>query len=290
MSIVQPENLTETALGEQLGQAIIQRVMINVKHFMNEEPTDLSNWLVQITDAIREAGTLEKGFKHVRAVLLAVVKSKWDSLPYDLRRAYSLRFEVYAAAVAPDVSIRTIENHIRAVETFILKGIKPSKAVEVVERQPDGHPIIQDGVPKTHFISFDPLETDISKLVALRSVAENGTITPKLWEMATDKFYTYEDIRAEMFSSKSKEAGIDPVLSFRMLGPVLIAQENGKEALVIGEDGIHWEAYYDDKHRDHDLVKRAVDKLCRCLSVTLDEKVIELLERRRNTQWERRIR
>jgi hypothetical protein len=182
-----------------------------------------------------------------------MIEDVWDELPFSSRKQYDFQFRMYAEKRCPDLTWTTIQNHIRAARTFILKGVKPPTAVTL-----DGK-----------VIEFNPVETPISKLVLARSVAESGQIdaNPRLWELIIDPQKDVAELRHELFSERSKEVGIEPEFKFDISGPFLVVKYNNEEAIVGNFD---WEAYYEGGG----IVKAAIDHVLKLLNITLDDEII----------------
>ena len=240
---VQSENL-----GQLTGEAIVHKALEEVKKYQSQEDVDerfsLLNNAAQMSDALSE------GFKLVRATALCMIEDIWDHLGFEVRKSYDYQFRLYAEKRCPDLTWTTIQNHMRAARTFVLGNIKP--------------PVVEGKI-----IEFNPLETPISKLVLARSVAESGQINdnPKIWEILTDPASDVSELRKELFSETSKKAGIDPEIHYEVVGPYLIAKNNGDEVLLAE---FNWEPYYDK----NEIAVRAVDRLMKFLGVTLDEEII----------------
>lgn len=235
-------------LGHLAGNAIVQKALEEVKHYQHE--SDLTARFSLLNGAAQMSDALSEGFKLVRATALVMIEDIWEELAFDIRKQYDFQFRLFAEKRCPDLTWKTIQNHMRAARTFVFGDIRP--------------PVI-DG----RILEFNPLETPISKLVLARSVAESGQINenPKLWDILTNPDSDVAELRRELFSETSKKVGIDPEIHFEVVGPYLIAKNNGDEVILAQFD---WELYYSD----HELAKRAIDRLLKFLNVTLDDELI----------------
>lgn len=270
--------------GIALGQVVVQRMLDEVQRIARDDETDVRTWFGQVVDVLDFSEAVQTGFEHVRALLLAVVKRRWEDLPFEIRKEYALRFDLFALRVAPDLAWKTIENRIRVAETFFLDRTNLPERVAVPERLPDGKPRLGiDGKPVMQMIDFDPMTIDISKLTLARSVVESGQAreNPTIFSMLADKYSTFSDLRSEMFSPASKKAGIAPEMRFALMGPILIVERNG-QTYELGE--LNFDAYYHDVHPQHELARDSLDKLMRCLGVVLDEDVTDFVQHKKNLE------
>lgn len=266
--------------GIEAGQIVVQRTVQEVLNLVEDTHMEPDQWFDKLNELLEFSTTISAGFEHVRSIILATIKRRWDNLPYDLRKKFSLRFDVFATVVAPDLSPNTIANRIRMAETFFLDRTFVPDKVTVVERLPDGKPMIDPhGNPVTKDVAFDPMNVDISKLTLARSAVASGKVedNPKILEMLADPFYRYEDLRTEMFSPASKGAGIDPEMRWSFQGPVLVV-ERGGQTLELAE--FDFSAYYDEGDPLYDLARDAVSKVQRGVGVMLDEQIIEYAQRK----------
>jgi len=238
-------------LGTLAGSAIVHKALLEVEHYGTIE--SIEDRFKCLDGATQLSGSLSEGFKLVRATALAMIEDVWEELPFAARKQYDFQFRLYAEKRCPDLTWTTIQNHVRAARTFVLRGVKPSAAVTI----------------EGETFEFNPIETPISKLVLARSVAESGKIdaNPRLWELIVDPKTDVADLRHELFSDRSKEVGIEPEFKFDISGPFLVVKYNGEEAIVGNFD---WEAYYEG----HGIVKPAIDHLLKLLGITLDDEII----------------
>ncbi len=283
-------------LGIFTGHAIIQRVCHEVLDLVPQENEDKAEWFHRADQTIQLSNEMVEGFELLRAAGLAIVEDTWDELPLPTRAEYGYQFRVYAEKRCPTLQWSTIDNHIRAARTFILDGFKPKGQIEVVIRNQDKTPLLKDGVVQTEFVDFDALKVPISKLVLVRGAVESGKIddNPALWSKVMDDSYTWQEVRSELFSDASKKAKIDPDIKFELQASLLIASQNFQEVVLINDEGIQWEVYYDPSHKDHDLVKAALDKMFSLLNIKPDEEILSAILSKRlvakQQREERRLR
>jgi len=254
--------------GKELATIITQRVIDGeVLPPLPEVITD--EWFLEVDQAIKLSSSLAEGFRLVFATQLARVQSVWDDLSLSIRKQYDLDFKNYATSRAPNYSWSTIDNWIRAARTYVIEAKLPFKTVEVPERDELGHPVYENGKVLTREEKVNPYRIPISKLVVARSLADKGQLdaNPQVLEKLVDDYYSVEDLRAEIFSPRSKEVGIDLELRFKLVGPTLLAARNGDEVVLVDDDGFNWLSYYDEDREDHELVKLALDRLMRCLNI-----------------------
>lgn len=277
-------------LGIFTGQAIIKRICDEVLDLMPDPEEDKEEWFKRADQTIQLSNEMVEGFELLRAASLAIVQDTWDSLPLYKRAEFGYQFRVYAEKRCPTLQWSTIDNHIRAARTFILNGIGPKTKVEVILRNSDKTPVMKDGIIQTEYREFDPLQVPIAKLVLVRSAVESGKIddNPSLWSKVIDNDCTWQEVRSELFSPASKQAKIDPEIKFKLIGPVLIAEQHFDEVILIDDGGFKWEVYYDTTHKDHELTKVALDRLFANIGVVPDEEVLSALLSRRMTAQQQR--
>lgn len=236
--------------GKIVGNAIVHKTLHEVSSYLSEE--DLLERFKKLDGAIVLSNELSEGFKLVRAAALCLMNDIWEELPFNLRKEYDLQFRLYAEKRCPEINWKTIQNHMRAAQTYLLTGVKPKE------------PIVIEG----QRVDFDPTKVPISKLVLARSAVENNKIdnNPVLWKMLVDERVPVYRLRTELFSEESKKANIDPVVRYDLVGPYLTARKNGEEAVLGNFD---WEEYYKGG-----LVREAVDRILRFCDVVPDEEFI----------------
>jgi len=281
MSIVPAEDMIS---GEMLGTSIFQNLLHKIEDQAPREGDDLVDWFERKTEEAKFYGKMEEGFGLLQAVTFYYIEKIWSQLPAQITGRYGHDFDIYLAKEIPSKAIKTLKNYIRAAETYLVKGLRPPEPVKIIENR--------DGKEIEIIKQFDPTRISPAKLILARSAVEAGRATPELWAMLTDDRATWKDVRSELFSPKSKEAGIDPAVIYEMLGPALIAKQNGHEAIVCTD--FNWGPYYDKNHEDHELVKQAIDRISQTLNVLLDDEVLmafyERQQRAERARNERRIR
>lgn len=256
--------IEQSELASLTGQAIVNRFIEEVRAASKIE--DKRERFLRLNDLTKLSGALSDGFKLSRAASLVLIAEIWDDIPLEERIPYNLQFRLYAEKVCPDLTWTTIQNHMRAAGTFLLQHIAPQV------------PITIEG--KT--VEFNPLEIPISKLVLARSAAESGKIdqNPKLWEIIVDPKQDVAALRRELFSEESKEVGIDPSLIFELVGPFLIAKQDGDETIVCQFD---FEEYF----KNNPVARAAIDRVMRVLGVQPDETIILAVLQKQKEQREK---
>jgi hypothetical protein len=278
MSLEESEikTLVRNTQGLYVAYAINEKISHEIVGLIPEIDEDYQEWFGQIDGVIQLTNKIKEGFEILRATALALVEDHWDDLPLDLRKEYNYQFRIYAEKCVPDLNWKTIDNHIRAARTFVLKDIKPSHLVPVIRRSPDKTPLLERGEVVTDYVEFDPLHTPISKLVLIRSAAESGKWeeNPELIQKVVDSGYTLQDVRLELFSDRSKKAQITPEMKFELLGPVLVVNRAGDDAVLVDDSGFNWGAFYDKENRCHDLVYDALNRIFSAVGLIVDEDII----------------
>ena len=92
--------------------------------------------MVRAGRGVLDFSEAEEGFEHVRALLLAVVKRRWEDRLNTKEMA--LRFDLFALRVAPDLAWKRLENRIRGGPS---DRTNLPERVSVPERLPDGKPL-----------------------------------------------------------------------------------------------------------------------------------------------------
>lgn len=235
----------------------------------DEKPKECILWLDQMKEVLVFCDRAKEGFAYAIAVDLALVHKRWPLLPQEYRNKYHDDFFVYATRQTGKAR-GTIENHIRAVDTFFFKGIKPSGLIEVPIRDEDKKVILENGTPKTQAVEFDSFSVPLGKMILLRSKAEAGLMTKKDWQMLIDPGISWDHLNTALQTGGGSGNG-DSVkgIVYRIEGPYLTATEYN-QTVEIAE--FNWEAYYAD---EDSFVHRAINRALLGLGISLDEKVIE---------------
>ncbi len=222
------------------------------------EPTELDeNWLIQMLDVIRFSQEIETGFGHTKAYALAIIRKHWDDLPFDARRTYGFDFMTFARNVTGKEK-STILNYITTAKVWFIEKTKPDTTLSLKLRDVTGKPVLNDktGEPRTRTVEFDPYMIDLSKLLLVNSTAGRGAMTPKLWEMLADSFYTCDDIKKELAAEPHEESHF----YFFVEGAGLFLR-NGPHVICIAEE-LNWAAYDTDS-----FTKEGMDKFFALLSI-----------------------
>lgn len=227
-------------------------------------------WASDVFNVMVFAQTVETGFGHAKAYALAVLKEHWEDIPLDIRKQYGYSF-IQMAKNYTGKQVSTIDNYVRTARIWFIDKTSPGKPVEITVRDNEGRPIRDEhGKVITKQESFNPFMIDISKLLAVNSRAARGEMTPKLWEMLVDPFYSCEDVQLEHANGDKEPNFYRP--SYFLLGPGLYAEIAGK-TLCIAEE-LNWAEYETDTD-----VKDAIDLVLKVLDVMSDEDRIHQLER-----------
>jgi hypothetical protein len=231
------------------------------------QPQDIK-WAEEILDILRFVVGAGEGLGLGMLYTLYILKANWDELPLTFRREYEYQFNVLVVKETP-VQPNTLDNYFRAVETFVVKEVKPFGTVEVIKRDRYKNAIVEDGEVIREQVEFDPLKIPISKLTLMRSIVENNQMSPDRWSMLMDSGVSVTEIRNEIYR-KEKPDDPDPSLQYKLYGDVIVAQEMGQEAVIGRLDFSEWV--------ENELVTNAIKHLMRCLGIKADEEVIQTIK------------
>ena len=266
---IEPE--LEEAVATLLAESVVTRLFGEIEKLKNVTNVDES-WFKTVMDVIAFCGSIEVGFAHGRAFMLAIVKPKWDDLPFAVRKQFGLDFMSFARAVTGKEE-STINNYINTANVWFINKVRPNGVVRIVERDVEGRPIMKaDGTPVTKDVEFNPFMIDMSKLLAVNSRAAKGEMTDRIWEVLTDPTYDCSDVQKE--HSVAKINGEMPDEYFINIGPG-IYYKSGPDLVCVIEE-LNWGEYESDP-----LVKKGIDQILRCLHVKLDETYIYDLNRQK---------
>jgi hypothetical protein len=277
-----PEIVEASKNGAVLAEATLHRALHELRILDKKFPTDpdlvpgeCQDWFKTMQNMVAYTGQVEEGFSTLRAYALTCIKHHWDDLPQATRQIFNNDFFKFAVKQTGKSPV-TIENHIRAIETFYFDTKKLPKSVNVPVRDNNQSVMVDPkGNPKTEFREFDALKVPISKLVLVRSRAEKETMTADLWSMVADPGCSWEQLQLAV----SKGGGGEGEIKFRVEGPFLVAVE-GNTSTVLGELEC-WYAYYNDKSS---LAHRALAKIITALSIQMDEETIRKEELKGETE------
>lgn len=258
-ALTQHINLDEV----EIARNAVRGLMREVEYYTRHQPDD--EWLNQLVIIMNQIDAFQEGFNHIRAIILAHIYRAWDDLPFDVRKLYSLSFEVFCIRHVPGLSWETIRNHIRMAETFYLDNRRPLGKIPIPVRR-NGKQVYENNKAVVEYIEWDPQTVPMSKLVLARHAVESGTITETQWSQLADPHVRYEDFRRAL---KDPTSSGEPQIRFVWEGPYLVALHYG-EAIPLMEV-VCWDAFYDVDHPHHEPARRAVTTLCKALGALLDD-------------------
>lgn len=259
-------------------EAVIERILKTMKRLDDTFPYDelegkeerTQEWIANLRRYIGFCTEAKEKFSTAEAVGLAYMKRHWDQLPLSFRKKFNMDFYVWACAVTKNTA-STIDNHLRAVETFFFDGIAPKLSIEVPVRDANKKIVIDPdtGKPKTEIKKWNPLIPPISKLVLARSKAVNNGLTRQHWAMLMDDGCTWEQFQIEMSKGGGGGAGGNGAgIHYRLEGTGLYAVEDAK-SVAVGE--LSFKDYYENPDS---LTHRAINRLMLMLGINLDEQLI----------------
>jgi hypothetical protein len=268
----QIEVIRERDLVHKTSRAVLASMFKKIATLAAPENCD-EEWFNTIVESLEFSKTIELGFHSARAVLLSHVKKNWDDLPLNVRMPHDLSFYNFAKVVTENAAKSTIDGYVYTANIWYNDKFGENKTVVVTDRTIEGKPIIEDYKIKTKTVLFEPHLVGLSKLNILNSRAVNNDMTPKLWEMLVDDFYTCEDLRIENRSGETLIQSPDPyTLRYVLDGPNMSVQKNG-DSFAVAE--FNWTEY-----ETNPIVKEAIDHLLKMLNIEMDEDIIYKITRR----------
>lgn len=256
----------EQSLATLTAGSIFARVADSIETLKNTEIKD-SEWLTEVVELVEFSQKIEAGFGLTKAYALAVVKDYWEELPLATRAQYGYIFLNFARNITGKQR-STIDNYINTARVWLIdKRIPPFGKVAIKLRNTEGKPIVdQSGRYIYQDVEFNPFLIDMTKLLVTNARAKANEMTKELWEKLVDDYYTVEDLQLALVTETTSSGnGFDVYYSIE--GPGLFASRNDETACIAEE--LNWEEY-----ETNDLVHAAIDKICTCLGVELDEDII----------------
>lgn len=200
------------------------------------------------------------------AVTLHFVMVYWNSLPYSFRSRFNNSFWVYAKHKTGKEQ-STIDNHIRAVRTFLVDKVQPASRQVKIPKRDENKQIIKraDGNPDCDVKEWNPASIPLAKMVAATSRANNGTMDDNLWSQMADPNCNWTTFQLALQGKGG--GGDDGTMSFWMAGPYLFVREGKQEAFLadtsIPHDAVEGNAY--------SLRARGLKRLLVMMGVKMDE-------------------
>lgn len=260
----------DSSIAARTATGVLVRVFKELDTLSEPEIVD-DTWAQKLVDLYTFSQSVEIGFLHAKAYILAILRPHWDTLSFDFRKRYGYNFMTFAKLYTGGKEISTINNYINTAKTWFIDKVAPTRPVQVVVRQPDGRPVLENGKPKTMWVEFNPFNVDMSKLLIVTARAARREMTDRLWEMLVDPFYSCEDVRLE-------HVGVAPdgdsySVVFFVEGPGLFASVNGETVCLADE--MNWEHYEQDES-----ITLALNYFLRTLHIKLDEEKIYEIQHR----------
>lgn len=266
----------QEAVSTLTSRSVMKRVFNDLNMLSHAEEYD-EEWFGTLVDVIRFTQDVETGFSHAKAYALLIMQQSWEKVPLKIRMKFDNSFHQFAKSITGKEA-STVDNYIRTARVWLASSKHhPIHKIRLVVRDEAGRPQIDDnGRLMIKYIDFVPYEVDMSKLLLVSARAARAEMTDRLWELLVDPYATCSDIQIENALTAGLTGGSDDDLSLRfdVVGPFLVAKENGQEA-TIGE--LDWELYYQDTDS---LTHRAISRLLSVLNIKLDEEIIEKREHR----------
>lgn len=248
----------EDSIEKLTAGSVVSRMFYEIERIADPEVPD-ENWLGQMLDVIRFSQEIETGFGHSKAYALAIIKKHWDGLPFETRRKHGFDFVTFAKTTTGKER-STILNYITTAKVWFIDKTKPEGTLSLKLRDETGKVMINEMTrePRTRTVEFDPYLVEMSKLLLVNAKASRKEMTPRLWELLADPFYTCEDLKKEVYSGDGKEADF----YFFVEGPGLFLR-NGPFVICIAEE-LNWAQYETDNH-----TKEGMDRFFSMLGVNI---------------------
>lgn len=259
----------DKSVASRTATGVLTRVFFELDRLAHtSEPDDA--WAQQLVDLYTFSNSVEIGFLHAKAFILAILKPNWDSLSLEFRKRYGYSWVNFARLYTGGKELSTINNYVNVANVWFLDKVAPPGPIEINIRGEDGRPLLQAGRPEKMRVEFNPFMVPMSKLLVVTARAANEEMTPRLWEMLADPFFSYEDLRQEHTDTASKSKY---TISFFVEGPGLFAQLDGQTRCIAEE--LNWDGYNEDA-----TTTRAFDMFLKRLQIQADEERIYDIERK----------
>ena len=261
MSLVTMPQELESSIEKLTAESVVGRLFFEIDHIA--EPVEITkDWFAQLMAIIKFSQDVETGFGHAKAYVLAVVKQHWDEIPLEVRREYDYQFMHFARLVTGKEE-STVRNYISTAELWFVDKVAPEGTVTVKVRDISGKPLINPltNEARTKSVDFSPYLVDMTKLLRVSSTARRGAMTPQLWEMLVDPFYTCDDLALALKDGSPVE---EQEFYYFLEGPGLFVRLNGQVYCLAEE--LNWYEY-----ETNDEVRAAMDKFFAMLGVKQNE-------------------
>lgn len=249
----------EASIERLTADSVVGRLFYEIDRIAQPQEVS-SEWLTQLLDVIKFSQDIETGFGHAKAYALAIIQQHWEELPLDVRKGYDYQFMTFARLVTGREK-STILNYISTAQLWFIDKMAPEGTISIKVRDSSGRPVVNaaTGEVRTKTVDFNPHRVDMTKLLHVNSTARKGEMTPQLWEMLVDDYYSCDDIRAVLSSGKDLEH--DEFYYF-IEGPGLFVKINGMSYCLTEE--LNWAGCLDDP-----MTQEAMGKFLSMLGVSL---------------------
>lgn len=264
MTLVNIKQEFDTSLASTASEGVLTRVFADIETFSRPALADEA-WFGEILTMLQFSQSIEIGFGHAKAWLLAIVREQWENMPFELRRQNGYDFMTFAKNWTGKAR-STIDGYTQTAQVWLVDEFGKGKRVDIVDRDSSGAPILENGHIRIKTVDFVAWQVDMSKLTILNARAKAGDMTETLWEMLVDDFFTCDDLRAQLYSQNDASAP-DYSLRYEIIGPGVFATQNGRTVMIA--ESLNWEEYDTD-----DLVKAGIDHFLEVTGTPLDEDLI----------------
>lgn len=271
-----PQEL-ENSIERLTAESVIGRFFYEIDHIA--EPEEVTKeWFGQLMEIIKFAQEVETGFGHAKAYVLTVVQDHWDDVPLEVRREHDYQFMHFARLITGKEE-STIRNYLSTARLWFVEKFAPEGSVTVKVRDTAGRVVVNPltNEARTKTVDFCPYLVDMTKLLRVSSTARKGEMTPELWEMLVDPFYSCEDI-SRLLNGKTPTE--EQEFYFFVEGPGLFCRENGQVYCLAEE--LNWADYENDEQ-----MRAVMDKFLTMLGVkqTESDKIFLAAKEVKESTW-----
>lgn len=234
-------------------------------------PEQNDQWYKELYNILNFSFRMEEGSAIVKYYALAQIKENWDKLPLEERNKYNLQFAIFAAKWCPSVkSYATVENYIRAAQTFIGGEFAPTSPIRVPRRDEARNLVLENGKVVYDTVEWNVTTPSLTKLVLCTAAAKSGVLeaNDRLLSLLMDEGATADDVRQNLYGSADTDN--DPSLVYSLEGPMILATEHGS-TVAIAE--IDWLAY-----EMEETAKHGIDRMLQVLGIIFkdEDKIVRV--------------
>lgn len=258
-------SLQNKDLGSEQANVFVKTALHQVEQLDRQFAPNSPKWEEEMIATQRLVRGVEEGSLTIKVHIAGMVKRHWDDLSAEFKSRYNYSFDAYTI-LEVGLEPTTMDNYLRADNTFLVKGMKPAGPVEIPARDEQRKVVYADGSLVVQRVEFDATRVPITKLARLRHAAEAGLMErgqcyERGWAMMMDPEVSVSDIDTMLYK-KENNGGNDPSLRFYLEGVSLVGEEFG-EIRELGE-------FYPEMWAD-EAGKRMIYYVLRALRIKIDE-------------------